>query len=236
MNGNYIKINRSLLEWGWYQDINTCRLFVHLLLRANWKDGNFQGEVIKRGSVVSSIAKLSAETNLSVREVRTAISHLEKTGELTVTRHSKYSVFTVNNYCLYQASDTQNDRQFDKVSTEYRQGIDKVATTIEEKKEGKKERNNIRRFEPPAVETVRAYCIKRNNHVDPQLFVDFYESKNWMVGKNKMKDWKAAVRTWEKGRSQTRKEETAKHGSTKFSNFEGRDYNMDSLESQLLGG
>ena len=89
MNGNYIKINRSLLEWGWYQDINTCRLFVHLLLRANWKDGNFQGEVIKRGSVVSSIAKLSAETNLSVREVRTAISHLEKTGELTVTRHSK---------------------------------------------------------------------------------------------------------------------------------------------------
>ena len=68
------------------------------------------------------------------------------------------------------------------------------------------------------------------------MFVDFYESKNWMVGKNKMKDWKAAVRTWEKGRSQTRKEETAKHGSTKFSNFEGRDYNMDSLESQLLGG
>ena len=115
------------------------------------------------------------------------------------------------------------------------QGSDKVATTIEEKTEGQKERNNIGRFEPPAVETVRAYCNERNNQVDPEMFVDFYESKNWMVGKNKMKDWKAAVRTWEKGRSQTRKEETAKRGSTGFNNFTGRDYDMDQMERALLG-
>ena len=43
---------------------------------------------------------------------------------------------------------------------------------------------------------VRAYCQERGNKVDPQAFVDFYESKGWMVGKNKMKNWKAAVRTW----------------------------------------
>lgn len=55
------------------------------------------------------------------------------------------------------------------------------------------------RFVPPTVEEVRNYCIERNNLVNPEAFVDFYSSKGWMVGKNKMKDWKAAVRTWEKG-------------------------------------
>ena len=53
-------------------------------------------------------------------------------------------------------------------------------------------------FTPPTVEEVRTYCIERGNQVDPERFVDFYECKNWFVGKNKMRDWKAAVRTWEK--------------------------------------
>ena len=52
-------------------------------------------------------------------------------------------------------------------------------------------------FIPPTVEEVGAYCTERGNNVDPQAFIDFYESKGWMIGKNKMKDWKAAVRTWE---------------------------------------
>lgn len=54
-----------------------------------------------------------------------------------------------------------------------------------------------KRFAPPAVDEVRDYCLERGNHVDPQRFVDYYTSNGWMVGKNKMKDWKAAVRTWE---------------------------------------
>ena len=53
-------------------------------------------------------------------------------------------------------------------------------------------------FTPPTVSEVRDYCRERKNRVDPQRFVDFYTSKGWMVGKTKMKDWKAAVRTWEK--------------------------------------
>jgi hypothetical protein len=56
------------------------------------------------------------------------------------------------------------------------------------------------RFTPPTVEEVRAYCRERGNSVNPETFVDFYLGKGWMVGKNKMKDWKAAVRTWEKNR------------------------------------
>lgn len=55
------------------------------------------------------------------------------------------------------------------------------------------------RFSPPTVEEVRAYCQERQNGIDAQTFVDFYASKGWMIGKNRMKDWRAAVRTWEKG-------------------------------------
>lgn len=59
-------------------------------------------------------------------------------------------------------------------------------------------RETASRFRPPTVEEVEAYCFERNNKVDPERFVDFYSSNGWKVGKNPMKDWKAAVRTWEK--------------------------------------
>lgn len=59
------------------------------------------------------------------------------------------------------------------------------------------EKGKSKRFIPPTYDEVRAYCDERCNKVDPQRFIDFYQSKNWYVGKNKMKDWKACVRTWE---------------------------------------
>lgn len=52
-------------------------------------------------------------------------------------------------------------------------------------------------FKPPTLDEVKEYCWERNNGIDAQSFIDFYSSKGWMIGKNKMKDWKAAVRTWE---------------------------------------
>jgi hypothetical protein len=54
-----------------------------------------------------------------------------------------------------------------------------------------------RKFRPPTLEEVKAYCTERNNAVDPQHFIDYYTANGWKVGKNSMKDWKAAVRTWE---------------------------------------
>ena len=64
-----------------------------------------------------------------------------------------------------------------------------------------------KRFIPPTVDMVSEYCLERNNSVDPEEFVDFYTSKGWLIGKNKMKDWKAAVRTWERS-SKPKKKET----------------------------
>ena len=68
--------------------------------------------------------------------------------------------------------------------------------------------NSKGRFKKPTLEDVKNYCILRNNNIDAESFVDFYESKNWKIGKNKMKDWKACIRTWE--RRETKKETTSK--------------------------
>ena len=133
VDGNYIKLSRGLLEWEWYTDINTTRLFIHMLLKANWKDGNFKGTTIPRGSFASSIGKLSGETGLTDREIRTAISHLKKTGEVTSKTTNKFSVFTVVKYDLYQTTDKQNDKQ----PTDKRQTNDNNRRK-ERRKEGKK--------------------------------------------------------------------------------------------------
>jgi len=65
--------------------------------------------------------------------------------------------------------------------------------------------NKGTRFTPPSVDEVSDYCNQRNNLVDAETFIDFYQAKGWMVGKNKMKDWKACVRTWETNRKQRSK-------------------------------
>ena len=90
------------MDWPWYLDINTKVLFIHMLLKANWKDGRFRDITVPRGSFVSSIAKLAEETGLTNDEVRTAISHLIHTKEITKRSTNKYTVFTVINYALYQ--------------------------------------------------------------------------------------------------------------------------------------
>ena len=70
-----------------------------------------------------------------------------------------------------------------------------------------------KRFTPPTLDDVLAYVRERGSNVDPQRFLDFYASKGWMVGKNPMKDWKAAVRTWEKRDSEQNKPFVYDYGS-----------------------
>ena len=86
-------------------------------------------------------------------------------------------------------------------------------------------KDNKGRFTPPTVEEVKAYCTERQNTVDPVSFISFYESKGWMIGKNKMKDWKAAVRTWERSRQTEKKAE-----KPKFDSFNQREYDFKELE------
>lgn len=74
-------------------------------------------------------------------------------------------------------------------------------------------------FKPPTVGEVEEYCRERGNNVNPANFVDFYESKGWKVGNSPMKDWRAAVRTWERRESKTQ-EKFAPTGENRFANLE----------------
>lgn len=93
---------------------------------------------------------------------------------------------------------------------------------------GSKEKRE--RFSPPTVEEVSAYCKERKNSVDAQRFVDFYASKGWRVGQNPMKDWKAAVRTWEQRDSNSAQ---APIKQVRANQYQQRDYDEDDLEARL---
>lgn len=131
---DYVKISRKILEWEWYTDVNTKVLFFHILLKANWKNGRFQGLDIPRGSFVTSYQSLADETGLTVMNVRTAIKHLKLTQEITVNQHSKFSVITVKNYDAYQTANSQ--------LTGNQQATNRQLTTIEEGKKERKEEYN----------------------------------------------------------------------------------------------
>ena len=95
---------------------------------------------------------------------------------------------------------------------------------------GSKEKRT--RFSPPTVEEVAVYCRERGNKVDANRFVDFYASKGWKVGQNPMKDWKAAVRTWEQ-RDGNQASAPAPVKTVSAQRYAQRDYNEKELEDTL---
>ena len=131
---DYVKISRKILDWEWYTDINTKVLFLHILLKANWKPSRFQGTEVPRGSLVTSQQNMATETGLTIKNVRTALKHLENTGEVAVSRHPKFSVITVKNYNQYQSSGSQ-------MAVDGQSDGSRGATIEEGKKERKEEYN-----------------------------------------------------------------------------------------------
>ena len=110
----FIKLDRNITKWRWYQDANTTRLFIHLLLNANIEPHDFQKITIQRGELATSYASLSRDLGLSVKNVRTALEHLKATGEVAVTKQPKFQVISIVNYSKYQdkpASKTAGNRQ-----------------------------------------------------------------------------------------------------------------------------
>lgn len=101
-------------------------------------------------------------------------------------------------------------------------------TEIEKDIEIEKEKRKI--FIPPSVDDVRAYCEERKNGIDPESFVAFYASKGWMVGKNKMKDWKSAVITWEKSRKRDSPNKPTTERKKQYDSF------MEEQMNRLLNG
>lgn len=139
-NGNWVKLHRSIIKWEWYDDVNTTRLFIHLILIANWKSLKWRGEVIERGQVLTSLDKLSSETKLSVRQIRTSLDKLKSTSELTIKATNRNRVITLCKYATYQKPEESTDKQIDKQPgkqmTSKRQASDKPSS-----KEGKERKN-----------------------------------------------------------------------------------------------
>lgn len=105
LDGGYIKLHRKLTKWEWYHNANTFRVFIHLLLTANYERRRFEGMVIERGQRVTSISKLSKELKISAKAVRVALNHLTETNEVTCKGTARFTVITINNYDLYQKVD-----------------------------------------------------------------------------------------------------------------------------------
>lgn len=105
-----------------------------------------------------------------------------------------------------------------RLATVADQGRKNCEADLQELQQINKENNkSYKGFTPPTLEEVKAYCAERGNKVDAERFIDFYTSKGWFVGKNKMKDWKAAVRTWERedANKAPKKDDYLKHNYTK---------------------
>lgn len=104
----------------------------------------------------------------------------------------------------------QKTGQYTCLDTPCIQDVSKADTQVRVGKDSKEKSKSIRadkppratRFTPPTVDEVKDYCAERQNGVDPARFVDFYTSKGWLVGKQKMRDWRAAVRSWERSDAQ----------------------------------
>lgn len=133
---NYLKLHRKMLDWGWYGDINTTRLFIHILLMANWLPGECYGIRYEAGEFITSLEKLAKETHLTISQVRTALKHLEMTGEVASKSQGRCRVITVNNWNVYQASDKVVRK---KVASKSQEVSREIATELDIK--NKEEKN-----------------------------------------------------------------------------------------------
>lgn len=136
----WIKLHRRLLEWEWYDDNNVVRVFLHLLLTANFETKRWRGIVIERGQFVTSINELANATNLSPKQTRIALDKLKSTNEIDTKGANKYTLITICKYDAYQSGDdTEGQTKGEQTANKGRTKGNQRATT-KEYKEYKKER------------------------------------------------------------------------------------------------
>lgn len=105
MRYGFIKLSRNMLGWRWYRDNNTKAVFVHLLLAAAWEPKKVDGIQLHRGQCFVSIPKLTMALHMGMSSIRTALNHLQETGEISVNANYRGNLITVSNYDVYQSMD-----------------------------------------------------------------------------------------------------------------------------------
>lgn len=227
----YIKLYRQIQDcWIW----NTGKFdkrsaWIDLLMMANHKETKllFNGKLIEiqRGQFITSINNLASRWGWSKSTVYQFLNILNSDNMIERESDNKRTLVTIINYEVYQGSENA-----DRTITEHEPNTNRtLAETNNNDKNDKNIRKDIpkgiskrKNFTPPTIDEIAEYCRERKNNVSPEKFFDFYESKGWMVGKNKMKDWKAAVRTWEK------------HDKNERGNKNGEQHNTTQLTEEEL--
>jgi hypothetical protein len=136
----WIKLHRKITKWEWYDDGNTFRLFMHLLLMANHQDGSWHGISIKRGQHLTGRKKLAKALKLGERSIRTSLNNLKSTNEVTIQTTNRYSIITVVNYNAYNDKDIDDDQPSDQPAANNRPTTDQQPTTNKNEKNEKNEK------------------------------------------------------------------------------------------------
>ena len=135
---------------------------------------------------------------MTEKKIRNALKHLQDEGLIVTGNYNKLAYDRTLWYAFSDLAESilpKGQMEDPEMANGYFQKVEPIP---DNKPDNDTDRVALKRFTPPTVDEVAAYCGERNNRIDPKTFVDFYASKGWVVGKSKMKDWKAAVRTWEK--------------------------------------
>ncbi|MDY5930168.1 MAG: hypothetical protein SPJ27_09115 [Candidatus Onthovivens sp.] len=196
MNNNqgFIKIYKKMLDWEWYKDNNTKCVFMHCLLKANWKDGRFRGYEVPRGSFVTGRRQLAKELKMSEQSIRTALEHLISTHEVTIKKTSKFSIITVVNYDYYQESNPQTNHQV--TSNQPASNHNRRNKEIKNIRSVREENTLI----SPALTDVISYgsSLGASNEYC-ERFYNHYESIGWINANGlKIKNWKLVLSNWYK--------------------------------------
>ena len=196
----FMILPREIRRWSWYRNSKMVHMLVHLMLEAQYQDSSYMGIEIKRGQLVTGRKQLSVETGMSEREVRTCLERLQNDQLINIKSTNKFSVITIYNYDSWQFVTNTNDQQTTNRTPTNDQLNDHIQTINKDNNNKEKDTNVSKKkqgFVKPTIDEVAAYIIEKGYHFDAERFHAYYESNGWMVGRNKMKDWKAACRTWE---------------------------------------
>jgi len=178
----WIKLHRRFLEWEWYDDTNTKILFLHLLLKANHKDKKYRGQIIKRGSLLTGRELLSKETGLSVMQVRTSLTKLKSTNEITINSTKKGTEIQVVKYDEYQVVTNE-------VTNKQPTSNQQVTTN----KNVKKEKNT----HIPTFDEFKNHALSKKSNIDLEhlrMKYDAWIENGWKNGHgNKIKNWKGSL-------------------------------------------
>lgn len=142
---SFVKLDRSILDWEWFDDKNTVYVYLWLLLRAEWRETRYHGVEIKRGQVVTAYSEISEKCGITVRQARTILDRLKTTGKATIKTTSKFSIITMLEYDCNNESDSLNGNQTTSKRQTTRQPNDNPTLLIKENKNIRNQENALTR-------------------------------------------------------------------------------------------